>query len=53
MSVLSKLIVNCPKYGHEEFLINTEVAIHVQEYTINNILKYFSDQAIIDIEEIC
>jgi len=53
MSVLSKLIVDCPKHGHEEFLINTEVAIHVQEYTINNILKYFSDQATIDIEEIC
>ena len=53
MSVLSKLIVDCPRRGREEFLINTEVGIHVQESTINNILKYFSDQAIIDIEEIC
>ena len=53
MSKLGKLIVNCPVYGREEYLINTEVAIHVQESAINNILKYFSDQAIIDIEEIC
>jgi hypothetical protein len=40
MSILAKLIVDCPKYGHDEFLINTQV-------------KYFSDEAIIDFEEIC
>ena len=39
MSILSKLIIDCPKYGHEEFLINTEVAIHVQEANVTRILK--------------
>jgi len=53
MSVLAKLIVDCPKYGHEEFLINTQVADHVQDAAVANILKYFSDEAIIDFEEIC
>tara|TARA_E500000178_G_C16477545_1_gene511562 strand:+ start:38 stop:199 length:162 start_codon:yes stop_codon:yes gene_type:complete len=53
MSVLGKLIVDCPKYGHDEFLINTQVAIHVQESAVTNILKYFSDEAVIDFEEIC
>ena len=53
MSVLGKLIVDCPKYGRDEFLINTEVAIHVQEAAVANILKYFSDEAVIDFEEIC
>lgn len=53
MSILSKMIIDCPKYGHDEFLINTQVAIHVQEDTINRILKNFSSEAIIDFEEIC
>ena len=50
---MSKLIVNCPKYGLEEFLINTVVPLHVQESAINNILKYFSPEATIDIKKIC
>ncbi len=53
MSKLGKLIVDCPNYGHEEYLINTEVAIHVQEDTIARILKYHSDEAVIDFIEIC
>jgi hypothetical protein len=53
MSKLGKLIVDCPKYGHDEYLINTEVAIHVQEANIERILKYHSDEAIIDFIEIC
>lgn len=53
MSKLAKLIIDCPKYGHDEYLINTEVAIHVQEADVTRILKYFSNEAIIDFEEIC
>jgi len=53
MSKLGKLIVNCPVYGREEYLINTEVAIHVQEATIERILKYHPDEAVIDFKEIC
>ena len=53
MSKLKKLIVECPVYGHDEYLINTEVAIHVQEATIERILKYHSDEAIIDFIDIC
>ena len=51
--ILAKLIINCPKYGHEEFVINTQVADHVQDDTVAGILKYFSDEAIIDFKEIC
>ena len=53
MSKLSKLIIDCPVYGHDEYLINTEVAIHVQENDISRILKYFSNEAIIDFVKIC
>ncbi len=53
MSKLGKLIVDCPKRGHDEYIINTEVDDHVQDANINRILKYYSDEAIIDFEEIC
>lgn len=53
MSKLGKLIVDCPVYGHEEYLINTDVAIHVQEATIDRLLKYHPDEAVIDFIEIC
>ncbi len=53
MSKLGKLIIDCPKYGHDEYLINTEVAIHVQEADVTRILKYFSDEAIIDFKKVC
>ena len=53
MSILGKLIVDCPKYGHDEYMVNTEVDDHVQDATIARILKYYSDEAIIDFEEIC
>jgi len=53
MSKLGKLIIDCPKYGHVECIINTEVADHVQDEAVNKILKYYSNEAIIDFEEIC
>jgi len=53
MSKLGKLIVDCPIYGHEEYIINTAVAEHVQDATIKRILKYHPSEAIIDFEEIC
>lgn len=53
MSILGKLIIDCPKYGHDEFLINTQVADNVQDAAVNGILKYFSDEAVIDFKEIC
>ena len=31
MSKLGKLIVDCPKYGRDEYVINTEVDDHVQD----------------------
>lgn len=49
---MSLLIIDCPKWGHEEYLINTDTALHVQESAINGILKYFSPEAIIDIKKI-
>lgn len=53
MSVLGKLIVNCPYYGKDEFIVNTEVAPHVLDADINRILKFYSNEAVIDFEEIC
>ena len=49
----SFVIIDCPKYGHIECIINTEVADHVQDEAVNKILKYYSNEAIIDFEEIC
>ena len=51
--ILAKLIINCPKYGPNEYIINTQVAEHVQDDTVNRILKYYSDEATIDFEKIC
>lgn len=53
MSVLGKLIINCPKWGHKEYVVNTEVAPHVLDADIERILKYYSPEAIVDFEEIC
>lgn len=49
---MSTLIIDCPKWGHKEYLINTQVPLHVQESAINGILKYFSHEAVIDIVKI-
>jgi hypothetical protein len=51
--ILAKLIVNCPKYGLGEYIINTQVADNVQDEAVNRILKYYSAEAIIDFEKIC
>ena len=53
MSVLGKLIVNCPRYGKDEYIVNTEVAEHVLDADIKRILKFYSDEVVIDFEEIC
>jgi len=53
MSKLGKLIVDCPFYGREEYFINTSVDEHVQDAAIERILKYHSNEAIIDFEKIC
>jgi hypothetical protein len=45
---MSKLIINCPSFGHHEYLINTATAVHVQDKTVNDILKYYSSEAVID-----
>jgi hypothetical protein len=50
---MSELIIDCPVYGHEKYLINTVVPLHVQEKAINDILKYFSPEATIDIKKVC
>lgn len=49
---MSTLIINCPKYGHHEYLINTRMAMHVQDKTVNDILKYYSPEANIDFVKI-
>lgn len=49
---MSKLIIDCPLNGYQEYLINTNTAIHVQEKTVNDILKYYSPEATIDFKKI-
>lgn len=49
---MSNLIIDCPVNGYNEYLINTIVPLHVQESAINNILKYFSPEATIDIKKL-
>ena len=47
---MSELIIDCPVYGHEKYLINTVVPLYVQEKAINDI---FSPEATIDIKKVC
>ena len=51
--ILAKLIINCPKNGTDEYIINTQVADHIQDDTVNRILQYYSPEAIIDFKKIC
>jgi hypothetical protein len=46
---MNKLIIDCPVNGHKEYLIQDQVAIHVQEKAINDILKAFHPESVIDI----
>jgi hypothetical protein len=46
---MNKLIIDCPVNGHKEYLIQDKVAIHVQEKAINDLLKYFHPESVIDI----
>ena len=52
MSVLEYMIINDKGKIHK-YMINTQVAIHVQEQTCQNILKHFPDDVEIDFEKIC
>lgn len=45
---MGKLIIDCPKYGHSEYLINTQVADHVVDKACADILKCFHPEAVID-----
>ena len=51
--ILAKLIINCPKYGPDEYIINTQVANHIQDDAVARILKYYSNEATVDFEKIC
>ena len=51
--ILAKLIINCPKYGLDEYIINTQVADHIQDDAVARILKYYSNEATVDFEKIC
>ncbi len=52
MSVLEYMVINDKGTIHK-YMINTQVAIHVQEKTCQDILKYFPDDAEINFEKIC
>lgn len=52
MSVLEYMIIN-NKGNIHKYMINTQVDLHVQEKTCQDILKYFPDDVEIDFEKIC
>ena len=51
MSVLEYMIINDKGKIHK-YMINTQVAIHVQEQACQDILKYFPDDVIVEFEKI-
>ena len=51
MSVLEYMVINY-NGQQKKYMINTQVAIHVQEQTCNDILKYFPPDADIHFEKI-
>ena len=52
MSVLEYMIINDRGTIHK-YMINTEVDLHVQEKTCQDIFKYFPNDVEIDFEKIC
>ena len=52
MSVLEYMIINDRGTIHK-YMINTQVDLHVQEKTCQDILKHFLDDVQIDFEKIC
>ena len=51
MSVLEYMIINDKGTIHK-YMINTQVDLHVQEKTCQDILKYFPDDVEIDVDEV-
>jgi len=49
---MGELIIDCPRYGHKTYLINTQVIEKQMDDTINNILKYYHPESIIDFKEL-
>lgn len=52
MSILEYMIINNKGTIHK-YMINTQVNLHVQEKTCQDILKYFPDDVEIYFEKIC
>ena len=49
---MGKLIIDCPRFGHKEYLINTQTSDKVVDKTCNDILAWFTPQAAIDFIEL-
>jgi hypothetical protein len=49
---MGELIIDCPKYGHKTYLINTQVADHVVDKACADILKYYHPEAVIDFKQL-
>ena len=49
---MGELIIDCPKYGHKTYLINTQVADHVVDKACEDILKYYHPEAVIDFKQL-
>ena len=53
MSVLENMIIIESTGKQTKYLINTQVAPHVQDKTVADILKYYPDNIEIEFEKVC
>ena len=49
---MGELIIECPRYGNHNYLINTEVADHVVDKACEGILKHYHPEAVINFKQL-
>ncbi len=49
---MGELIIDCPRYGHKTYLIQTQVADHVVDKAVSDILRHYHPEAAIDFKQL-
>lgn len=49
---MGELIIDCPRYGHKKYLINTQVSDKQIDQTCDYILKHYHPEAIINFKQL-
>jgi hypothetical protein len=49
---MGELIIECPRFGSHSYLINTQVIEKQLDNTVENILKYYHPEALIDFKQL-